>query len=737
MIRASESDEMLSADLGTANLFERTPAISRLPLMLGTAALALACMGTGPASAAACKPVGEPLFGGVAAPLAVDADCADPDYNSDTLVIDATEAKTLKLPDGGTIGYTEVKAHWPAAGAAQQALAGGQAAKPVIHSVVWRFPDEKYFRNRFFQQTYPLNIEMLNVVDARFAFETGGGYTVGVNPGNPNVGFRVPAAAAKLAKAYARKFYGTNDRIYGYMYGQSGGSVQTIAAAEGTTGVWDGLIPVVIATDGLNTHSFAWGALYNLAIPAEKRKAIAEAAAPGSGKDNHAGLNAEERAVLDEVLSAGFPRAVLETNQFTIGGGMFGAGSVRSLDPGYFTDFWTNPGYEGANPPAFLKAAIVDGIATISSVTRNPQGVATAIVFDATSMPALGSNGADGVQFTVAQDDKASPDKGDAPALRGKLEGTTFKLEDGKNSLALLGALASGTKVRLDNRAAIAMAFYPRHSILGNGNPAYNQYRNVDGIPRYAQRPKTPIAIPMLSNIGAAGGIVQSGRIRTKTIIFENLYDGNSYPYVASFYAGQVKRALGAKQAQQMFRLYYQENGIHGVFPDHLPGKFGTMTATTGGTLHQVLLDLASWAERGIAPRASTRYRIDPMNQVVLPASATARGGHQPVTRLTVNGRKRAEVAANQPVTLVGRITMPPGPDKVVQYEWYLGQPDVKFEPALKLAVPKTTVVASRTVSFPKPGEYVITFRATGQRDGEQDTTTPLYNIDRVRVVVR
>lgn len=728
---------MLSADLGTANLFGRTPAVSRLPLMLGTAALALSCMGTGPAWAAACKPVGEPLFGGVAAPLAVDADCTDPDYNSDTLVIDATDTKTLKLSDGGTIGYTEVKAHWPAAGAAQQAPAGGQAAKPVIHSVVWRFPDKKHFRNRFFQQTYPLNIEMLNVVHTRFAFETGGGYTVGVNPGNPNVGFRVPAAAAKLAKAYARKHYGTNERIYGYMYGQSGGSVQTIAAAEGTTGVWDGLVPVVIATDGLNTHSFAWGALYNLAIPAEKRKAIAEAAAPGSGKDIHAGLNAEERAVLDEVLSAGFPRAVLETNQFTLGGGMFGFGSVRAFDPGYFTDFWTKPGYEGANPPAFLKAAIVDGVATISSVTRNPQGVATAIVFDPASMPALGSNGVDGVQFTVAQDATANPDKGDAPALRGKLEGTTLKLEEGKNSPALLAALASGSKVRLDNRAAIAMAFYPRHSILDNGNPAYDQYRNANGSPRYAQRPKTPIAIPLLSNIGAAGGIVQSGRVRTKTIVFENLYDGNSYPYVASFYAGQVKRALGARQAQQMFRLYYQENGIHGVFLDSLPGKFGTMTVATGGTLHQVLLDLADWVEKGIAPRPSTRFSIDRMNQVVLPASASARGGHQPAVVLTANGGDRAEVVASQLVTLVGRIEMPPGAGKVVEYDWYLGTPDAKFEPAVKLAKPQAKVVANRTVSFPKPGEYTITFRAIGQRHGRQDTTTPLYNIDRVRVVVK
>jgi hypothetical protein len=698
---------------------------SRRTLMLGTAAIAVACTPATPALAVPCKAAGEAPFGGAPAPLAVDADCIDPDYNANTLVIDGTEAKTLKLPDGRSIAYTEVKAHFPAA------EKGNPSAPPGVHRIIWRFPEKTYFRNRFFQQTYPLNIDMLNTVDARFAFETAGGYTVGISPGNPNLGFRVPAAAAKLAKDYARKFYGTDARIYGYLFGQSGGSVQTIAAAEGTTGVWDGLVPIVIATDGLNNHSFDWGALYNLAIPEVKRKAIADAVAPGSDKDIYEGLDPEERAVLNEVLSAGFPRHVLETMQFSVGAAMLGMGSLRTFDPDYFTDFWTKPGYEGSNPPAFLKAAIVDGVATISAITRNGQGVPTVIVFDPASMPALGSIGSDGVQFTVQKD------AGESAPIRGKLEGTTFKLDDGKNDPALLAKLAAGTKVKLDNRTVLALAFYPRHSVLDNGNPAYNQYRNGDGSPKYVQRAKTPIPIPLLSNIGAAGGIVQSGRLKAKTIVFENLSDGNSYPYVASYYAGQVKRALGAKKAEQMLRLYYQQNGFHGTFLDPLPGKFGTMTAATGGTLHQVLLDLADWAEKGIAPRPSTRYAVDRMNQVVVPASSFARGGHQPSTELTVNGGKRAEVGVNQPVTLTGRIEMPPGSGQVVQYDWYLGTPDFKFEPAVKLATPKPKMLVSQTVSFEKPGEYMITLRATGQRDGKQDSTTPLVNIDRVRVVVR
>lgn len=683
--------------------------------------------------------MGETLYGGIEPTMAVDAECTDPDYNSDTLVIDSTEQKTLKLPDGTLLAYTEVRSHFPARRKPDELPAGiNQSPTTASHAVVWRFPAKKYFRHRFFQQTYPLNLEMLNTVDARFAFETGGGFTVGITPGSTDVGYRVPAAAAKLAKDYARKFYGTTQRIYGYMYGQSGGSVQTIGAAEGTTGVWDGLVPAVIATDGLNVHSFNWGALYTLAIPEAKRKAIAEAAAPGSGKDIYAGLTGEERAILDELLGAGFPRNVLESMPFSLGGAMLGMGSIPKLDSTYLTDFWTKPGYEGANPPAFLKAALVDGVATIAAITRDAKGTPTSVEFETTSMPKFGSTGADGVQFKPLAPDGVTPlGKGQEPALSGKLEGTIFKLREGRNDPAVLAALAVGGKVKADNRDVIALAFYPRHSILENGNPAYNQYRNADGSPKYLQRPRTPIAIPLLNNIRTAGGIAQSGRLKTKTIVFENLSDGNSYPYVAGYYANRVEKALGAKKARGMFRLYYQENGFHGTFLDSLPGKPGTMTAATGGTLHQVLLDLADWAEKGIAPRPSTRYVIDRMNQVTVPALSVARGGHQPTVALTANGGDRTEVAVNQVVSLLGRSEMPPGPGKVVQYDWYLGTPDAKFEPAIKLAKPQAKVSVRRTVRFPVPGEYVVTFRATGQRDGEQDSTTPLYNIDRVRVIVR
>lgn len=144
--------------------------------------------------------------------------------------------------------------------AAPQLPAGGlESPTTVSHAVVCRIPDKARWRSCF-QQFYPLPFDFLNTADGGFAFLSGD-YTVGITPGAPSVGYPVNAAPSKLAKAHANKLYRNTARVYGCIYGQSGGSVQMIGAIEGTRGVWDGIVPVVIATYGLNTHSFMRDAL--------------------------------------------------------------------------------------------------------------------------------------------------------------------------------------------------------------------------------------------------------------------------------------------------------------------------------------------------------------------------------------------------------------------------------------------------------------------------------------------
>ncbi|MGX9901389.1 hypothetical protein ACW0JT_18645 [Arthrobacter sp. SA17] len=87
--------------------------------------------------------------------------------------------------------------------------------------------------------------------------------------------------------------------------------MQTMGAAEGTTGVWAGVIPAVIATTGLIMHSYQWQAHYALAVPLDKRSDVRQAAEVGSGRSIYDGLDDEQRSVLDELLNGGFPRAGL------------------------------------------------------------------------------------------------------------------------------------------------------------------------------------------------------------------------------------------------------------------------------------------------------------------------------------------------------------------------------------------------------------------------------------------
>lgn len=722
---------------------EATGVMAAFPFAMHPATLAmtvvLLSLGAPQAHAATCPEDGPPQFG-AEAPLLIDADCTDPDYNDKTFVLDSTKSLVLSLPDGSSIPYTEVKGHFPATRTEAQLPAGVTGSPTTVsHAVTWLFPDRAHWQNRFYQQSYPLPIEFLNVVDSQFAF-THGGYTVGIIPGNSVSGYRVSAAAAKLAKTYANKLYGNTARVYGYIYGQSGGSVQMLAANEGTIGVWDGIVPVVIAPDGFNTHSFQWAGLYALAVPEAKRLGVSEAAAPGSGRDIYAGLTAEEHASLDELLNAGFARTALEDWKFSVGSALPLSGSMAKFDPAYEDDFWSKPGYEGVNPPPYLAAAKVDGFATITGIKRDAKNTVTAVSFDPATVPPLGSTGAEGLQFYVYRPDGVTRIvNGDARALSGKLAGSTLTL-NGANDPVLLGALAAGAKIRINNRFMLAACFYPRHSILDNGSPAYNQYKNADGTPKYVQR---AIQTVYITNMGSAGGRRETGHLKVKTIVLENLFDPASFPYVGGLYADQVRRAMGPQAADAMFRIYYQDNAPHGAFPTVPPGpsaaEQATKVANVGGILNQTLLDLAGWVERGAIPLPSTRYKLDAMNQIELPKSAEERGGLQPLVELQANGAARARVTVNQPVTLTARITMPPRSGKFVRYAWYLGTPDYKFEPVVELPRPRTTFEVKRTISFATPGDYPITLRVEGERNGVSNVnvTTYLQNVARVRVEVR
>ena len=261
------------------------------------------------------------------------------------------------MPGGPLIPYTEVTGHFPATKTVDTLPPGvRQSPTTFQQNYVFRFPAKEFWRNRSFEQQHPSGG---GVVDNRMAF-TDGAYSVNwMSASIPNAvaSHRHEAAATQVAKAYANKLYGNTAKIYSYFWGCSGGGMVAMAAAENVTGVWDG---VEVQCTGTKVdapyHSFYWQALYTMAIPKEKADAIAAAAVPGGTGDIYAGLNEEEKSVLNEFISAGYPLPVIG-NHFKSLMPLVDPIDVRLFDPTYEDDFWSKPGYAGANPPNYLKAA--------------------------------------------------------------------------------------------------------------------------------------------------------------------------------------------------------------------------------------------------------------------------------------------------------------------------------------------------------------------------------------------
>ena len=720
-----------------------------LRFIAGASVLALGCLlAASPAAAAPCKfaPVRQiDKDVGVDPQLLIDGNCTDPDYNENTFVVDKTEQLTFQVPDGPLIPYTEVTGHFPATKTAETLPAYVRQSPTLFQqNYVFRFPAKEYWQNRSFEQEHPTGG---GVVDNQMAF-TNGAYSVNwmsASVANSVASHRHEAAATKVAKAMANKLYGNTAKIYSYIWGCSGGGIVAMAAAENVTGVWDGVQVQCTGPTGVATyHSFLWQAHYTMAVPKEKADSVAEAALPGGTGDVYAGLNEEEKSVLNEFISAGYPLPVIG-NHFKSLVPLVDPVDIRLADPAYEADFWTKPGYAGVNPPNYLKAAEVDAWATITGITRDEAGVPTAIQFDPATVPALGTMGDNYLEYWVYADDGKTrlidPNRAEgAPtdnkrrfSLMGRLDTATGRLaltgtekdifggsSPITNSPVLLDALKVGSKVRVNNRFILAMYFYPRYSNIPNAR-SYDQYRNADGSPKYPQR--KDLSVLTYANYRTMGGRIETGAIKTKTMIIEGRSDNLSWPLFNASYAERIQRTLGPEKANAMMRFYLHDNGRH---------------ATGGGApgiFQQSMQDLMAWAEKGVAPPPSTTYTIK-NGQVVPPASAADRRGLQPVMSLTANGSTRAEVGVSQPVKLVANIEMPPKTGQIVQYNWTIAD---TADPATVVEKPRTQVNVDRSITFDKPGTYVVRLTVDGQRDGllNPPNQTLLENFQEVQVVVQ
>lgn len=625
------------------------------------------------------------------------------------------------------------------------------------------FPETGIYEGRFYQHATPVpdSENLAQAVPAgafnkigfaaasgAYFVETNGGGTIDLTKGSqaladPTItAYRANAAAARFSRHVAHQFYRTDARPYGYLYGGSGGAFRTIGSMESTRGVWDGAVPYVPGSTMAIPNMFTVR-MQALRVLRDKFPQIVDALEPGGSGDPYAGLTDYEASVLREVEAMGFPMASW-FGWRTMGLHGFAAlyGGIRQADPGYFDAFWNTPGYLGHDRPELFEgermrfdSTVVELITAAEAARRglnaNPMTEEDRGAVD-TAFLAGTEEGNRIVGFRLAE---PPPDQyflgGDLVVNSGDLAGGRLMASRITGDVVMLGVtnpqqvaqVSVGDKVRIDNSNFLAMETYHRHQTPAEGFPVWDQFRDENGKPSYPQRPF--LVGPLF--VRSTAGTQLTGEFEGKIILAASLWDREAIPWQADWY---LQRAA-ARSGPDSIRLYYTEHALHG---DGRDNEDPSRVVPYNGPLQQALHDVAAWAEDGVEPPASTRYRIED-GQVIVPESANERLGIQPTLSLAVDGAKRAEARVGEPVRLAGEIAVPPGGGTLVEVAWdFTG--NGKFVPVTDSIGGSAAEVATQH-SFSEPGTYFVGLRAISQRESYAGTPYgQLINLDRVRVVI-
>lgn len=628
------------------------------------------------------------------------------------------------------------------------------------------FPPAERYEGRFFQPLMAVSgtenaanrpaMQGALIADTiPFAIESGG-YLVESNQGRmvmfPGedatiVGYRASAAVARYSRVLAAQMYGEH-RAYGYIFGGSGGAYKTIGCMENCIGVWDGAVPFVHGCP-LSIPSMFTVQAHAMRILRDKFPAIVDAVEPGGSGDMYTGLNNEEREALAEVTRMGFPpRAWFNFERIAMGyTGVFASllDNMVKWDPEYFEDFWTEPGYLGANPPESLVRARIHHKTRISQVVMAGEAAAMGLPVSmvarfadsrsespaALRVESLPAKSLQGATLTL----KSGTSAGHVIYVSGVI-GDLVMIGFGEAHFQALAGIKAGDEVVIDNSVYLAAQTYHRHQVPSPDYYVWDQFRaGSDSV--YPQRPR--LMGPRYARFG--GGSIQTGRFAGKMIVVQTLVDEAAYPWQADWYRSLVQSALGPR-LDDHYRLWFIDHAMHTTQTanpgDPRPVRT-TRVVSYVGVLQQALRDLSDWVEKGLSPPESTSYEIAD-GQVRVPPTAAARKGIQPVVTVTANGGARVEVAVGEVVEFVAEIEAPPGGGTVVAAEW-------DFEGVGDYPVAETfddsnssfsRMTLKTTYSFSKPGTYFPALRVSTQRQGNFKTRfARILNLGRVRVVVR
>ncbi|MCF8336239.1 MAG: PKD domain-containing protein [Bacteroidales bacterium] len=630
------------------------------------------------------------------------------------------------------------------------------------------FPPKEQYEGRFYQYITPFpdsehilqksgkyDVIKFSAKSGAYAVETngGGGITPGL-PGkkkDPTIGaYRANAASAQFSRIVAAEIYGAH-RTYGYAFGGSGGAYRTIGGIENTEGVWDGVVPFVPGSPVAIPNVFSVR-MHAMRILKDKFPQIVDALEPGGSGNMYEGLNIEERRALLEVTRMGFPPESWYAHEsMGIHGFLVLYQGMVMADKKYFEhDFWNVPGYLGANPTESLLKARIQKVSRIKKGIPIDQAVNMGLKEPVApsergtaDMAWKSIGGEEGTRPVAFQLEDQLPDiqflGGDLIIKSGEAAGKTLQITKIKDDKVVLGPvdpkvlikIQPGDTVKVDNSNFLAAQTYHRHQDPGKEYPVWDQFRDPQGKPIYPQRP----ALLGPSFTKSASGVLPSGEINGKVMVLSSLWDREAFPWQADWYRSQVEEHLGDSTGNY-FRLWYTDHATHG---EPTTPKDLTHTVSYHGVLQQALRDVSAWVEKGMAPPATTSYKIK-NGQVIVPQTAEERKGIQPVVEVKANGSERAEIKVGESVTFTATVEVPPNAGEVVDVEWdFEGNGTFPVEGEfVSDAKPASRIKLKTKHTFSKPGTYFPALRATSQRQGNAETPfTRIQNLGRVRVVVK
>ncbi|KZL69073.1 pkd domain containing protein [Colletotrichum incanum] len=569
---------------------------------------------------------------------------------------------------------------------------------------------------RFFHFAYPTQSENATIESIGFGLDSNA-YTVQVTGTN---GYRAESTAAKFSRVVAAQYYQTSDdtRIYGYVYGGSGGSNQVIGGIENTIRIWDGAVAMVQATPVSAPNGPSIRAMAGLVLR-NKSAEIQDALRPG-GSGNPLSiptLTQVERSMLLEVTKLGVPIGTWEHFNET-------------LDSTYADDFWSKPGYLGTEQSPLgdiLRGALVEFNTTVQSVDLDASGKVINLLLD-TSPASV----ADIYGYDVAV-------IGSNGTNLGVLSGTFYASSKvmafndstaASNDPSLQTQLSKGIRLHVDNIWSLAVHAYYRHQVPQRaGFYGFDQFRTTNGT-LYPQRPIDTSQI--LASTVSGGG--HTGAIGCKLIVIQNLMDSDAFPWHADWYRSQVKQQLGDR-FDDNYRLWYNGNAEH--YYEERPLDRLAIIVPYNGIYQQSLRDISAWVEDGVPAPDTTSYTISTDdNSVQLPSTAAERRGVQPVIELSVDGSRKITVKLGQAVTFRATIEAPPGTGEVVDVEWDLFSTG-KFSHPGPAITPNQTVHAEHTVTYNTIEDHVVVVRATSNRKGDPGAAyARVMNLARVNLLV-